>query len=200
MKVYSTLHELCRTDGGIVYRARHRQTGVVYCIKRSVCGSSVVDGCNALNECQALSVLRHTNVVRFYNSWMEAGSLMLQLEYCVGGSLLDCLHEAAAVHSTPSTPLCPDVSDDGDGAAYGMQGSGTRQAAFRGLSDAALTKLLGDVASALDYVHTKWCMAHRNVGLTTILVQLRPRDAHRAYRSEEEMEEARRRCHEVSCL
>ncbi|KAL5966690.1 Wee1-like protein kinase 1-B [Taenia solium] len=207
VRVYSTLHELCRTGGGVVYKARHRLTGAVYCIKRSVCRSCAEgDVCNAMNECQALSVLRHEKVVRFYNSWLESGSVMVQMEYCVGGSLFDCLHEITPMHTTPSTPLSPNISHvDGDsvgagGAAYRVLCGGTRQTALRGLSDAALTKLLGDVASALDYMHTKWCMAHRSVGLRTILVQLRPRAAHRAFGSKEAMKEARVRCHELLVL
>ncbi|VDM22764.1 unnamed protein product, partial [Hydatigera taeniaeformis] len=169
LKVYSAIDELCRTRKSIIYKARHRLTGVTYCIKRSVHGSSLKDCCeeslsNALNECQALSVLRHRNVVRFYNSWFEAGAVLMQLEYCVGGSLSDCLRT-------------------------------TRDSGV--LSGTAIGKLLSDVAGALNYMHTKWCMAHRNVGLGTILVQLKPQVAsHLAFKSDEEAEEARTCCHQ----
>ncbi|KAL5112658.1 Wee1-like protein kinase 1-B [Taenia crassiceps] len=201
VKAYSTLHELCRTDSAVVYSARHRQTGVVYCIKRSLRRPCAVDRCddavqNALNECQALSVLRHTNIVRFHNSWIESGSVMLQMEYCLGGSLHDCLHGRATTHTAPLNPLCPGFGDGG-AAAYQEREGDTRRTAIHGLPVTALTKLLGDVASALEYMHTKWYMAHRNVGMRTILVQLKPHAVYRAYRSEEEMEDARRQCHEL---
>ncbi|KAH9283617.1 Wee1-like protein kinase [Echinococcus granulosus] len=200
VKLYSVIRELCRTNDGIIYKARHRLTGVVYCIKRSVRRSSVGRSedslSNALNESQALSVLRHTNIVRFYNSWVEAGSLLTQLEYCLGGSLFDCLNEVALTHNAPSVALNAD-SDDDASAGYQVQGFNSHRSALSSPSAATLTKLLSDIARALDYLHTKWCMAHKKVGLKTILVQLKPQAARKAYRSDEKMNDARRRCCEL---
>lgn len=198
------MDELCRTNDAIIYKARHRLTGVVYCIKRLVrlsssMGRSKDSLLNALNESQALSALRHTNIVRYYNSWIESGSLFLQLEYCLGGSLLDCLQEVALIHTATSASLSADGDDSGSGECR-MRALDFRQPASRVISDAVLTKLLSDIANALNYIHTKWCMAHKNVGLRTILVQLKPQTVCKALRSDKEMEKARERCHRVSSL
>lgn len=153
----------------------------------------------ALNESQALSMLRHTNIVRFYNSWIESGSLVLQLEYCLGGSLLECLHEVALTHTAKSAPLNADGDASGSGE-YRMRDLDFRRPALSVASEVALTKLLSDIANALNYMHTKWRMAHKNVGVRTILVQLKPQAAYKAFSSDGEMEKAQRRCHEVSAL
>ncbi|KAL5110977.1 Wee1-like protein kinase 1-B [Taenia crassiceps] len=201
VKLYTSIHELCRTDNNIIYKARHRLTGVVYCIKRSVHPSSLMDRCkdslvNALNESQALSVLRHTNIVQFHNSWIEAGSLISQFEYCLGGSLLDCLHEVALLPTATAAALAAD-EDGGGSCEYPMRDLNLRQPSSGVFSDASLVKLLSDIASALKYIHTEWRMVHNNVGLRSILVQLRPQAAYKALRSEESVERARRRCHEL---
>ncbi|VDK27224.1 unnamed protein product [Taenia asiatica] len=43
-------------------------------------------------------------------------------------------------------------------------------------------------------------MAHKNVGLRTILVQLKPQTVCKALRSDKEMEKARERCHRLLLL
>ena len=43
---------------------------------------------------------------------------------------------------------------------------------LRHLHVATLTKVLRDIANALDYMHSERCMAHGNVGLSTTMIQL----------------------------
>ena len=37
------------------------------------------------------ALMKHKHVVRYYNSWVEAGRVFIQNEYCEGGSLADVL-------------------------------------------------------------------------------------------------------------
>ncbi|XP_027207500.2 wee1-like protein kinase 2 [Penaeus vannamei] len=78
---------------GSVYKCRHRLDGCVYAIKKSlkpVAGS--VNGRIALNEVYAHAVLgRHPHVVRYYSAWAENDHMIIQNEYCNGGSLADII-------------------------------------------------------------------------------------------------------------
>ena len=163
IKSYTSFTRVSDSDNLVVYKARHRLTGVVYCIERSkrlseVPGDGKKSLLMALNASQALSVLKHANIVRFYNSWIEAGSLLTKLEYCIGGSLLDYLG-----------------GDNGGECEGGEGGEVVPQCCgwnLRHLHEATLTKVLRDIANALDYMHSERCMAHGNVGLSTTMIQL----------------------------
>lgn len=76
---------------GGVYKCRHRLDGCVYAIKKSlkpVAGS--INERIALNEVYAHAVLgKHPHVVRYYSAWAENDHMIIQNEYCNGGSLAD---------------------------------------------------------------------------------------------------------------
>ncbi|XP_068223595.1 wee1-like protein kinase 2 [Palaemon carinicauda] len=76
---------------GGVYKCRHRLDGCIYAIKKSlkpVAGS--VNERIALNEVYAHAVLgKHPHVVRYYSAWAENDHMIIQNEYCNGGSLAD---------------------------------------------------------------------------------------------------------------
>lgn len=76
---------------GGVYKCRHRLDGCVYAIKKSlkpVAGS--INERIALNEVYAHAVLgKHPHVVRYYSAWAENNHMIIQNEYCNGGSLAD---------------------------------------------------------------------------------------------------------------
>lgn len=80
---------------GGVYKCRHRLDGCVYAIKKSlkpVAGS--VNERIALNEVYAHAVLgKHPHVVRYYSAWAENDHMIIQNEYCNGGSLMDMIEE-----------------------------------------------------------------------------------------------------------
>lgn len=80
---------------GGVYKCRHRLDGCVYAIKKSlkpVAGS--VNERIALNEVYAHAVLgKHPHVVRYYSAWAENDHMIIQNEYCNGGSLMDMVEE-----------------------------------------------------------------------------------------------------------
>ncbi|ENN71650.1 hypothetical protein HUJ04_000937 [Dendroctonus ponderosae] len=76
---------------GSVFKCVNRLDGCVYAIKKStkpVAGS--VSEKTALNEVYAHAVLgKHQHVVRYYSAWAEDNHMIIQNEFCNGGSLAD---------------------------------------------------------------------------------------------------------------
>ncbi|XP_049630820.1 wee1-like protein kinase 2 [Suncus etruscus] len=80
---------------GTVYKCIKRLDGCIYAIKRST--ESCLGPLNenlALREVYAHAVLgHHPHVVRYYSSWIEDGHMIIQNEYCNGGSLQAAITE-----------------------------------------------------------------------------------------------------------
>lgn len=80
---------------GLAYQCLNRLDGCIYAIKRSikpVAGSSFEK--TSLNEVYAHAVLgKHDNVVRYYSAWAENNHMLIQNEYCNGGSLQTLLQK-----------------------------------------------------------------------------------------------------------
>lgn len=70
------------------------------------CNVFVCNRKNALNEVYAHAVLgKHGNVVRYYSAWSENAHMLIQNEYCNGGSLQALLKDRCLVESELRTLL-----------------------------------------------------------------------------------------------
>lgn len=115
---------------GSVYKCINRLDGCVYAVKKStrpVAGS--VFEKTALNEVYAHAVLgKHQHVVRYYSAWAENNHMIIQNEYCNGGSLADL------IENNKNRPQ-PDPL-------------------FGGMSEPELRQLLLHITEGLRYIHS----------------------------------------------
>ncbi|XP_053675785.1 wee1-like protein kinase [Anopheles nili] len=106
-KEFIQLSLLGTGEFGHVYQCLNRLDGCIYAIKKSirpVAGSSFEK--TALNEVYAHAVLgKHDNVVRYYSAWAENNHMLIQNEYCNGGSLQTVLQERCLKESELRTLL-----------------------------------------------------------------------------------------------
>ncbi|NP_001090976.2 wee1-like protein kinase 2 [Sus scrofa] len=96
---------------GTVYKCIKRLDGCVYAIKRSTKPVSGLSDENlAMHEVYAHSVLgHHPHVVRYYSSWAEDDHMMIQNEYCNGGSLQAAISENAKSGNHFQEPKLKDI-------------------------------------------------------------------------------------------
>jgi serine/threonine-protein kinase len=89
---YTTLRELGRGAMGIVYQARHNQTGKLVALKlivpETAAARSAVD--RFLREMSVLSQLKHPNIVEWLEQGMTRGQFWFAMEY-VNGTNLEAL-------------------------------------------------------------------------------------------------------------
>ncbi|DAA30207.1 wee1-like protein kinase 2 [Bos taurus] len=92
-------------DFGTVYKCIKRLDGCVYAIKRSTKPlGGLSDETLAMHEVYAHAVLgQHPHVVRYYSAWAEDDYMIIQNEYCNGGSL-----QAAVTENTKSGSHFPE--------------------------------------------------------------------------------------------
>uniref|UniRef100_A0A8C0ZR29 Wee1-like protein kinase n=1 Tax=Castor canadensis TaxID=51338 RepID=A0A8C0ZR29_CASCN len=94
---------------GTVYKCIKRLDGCVYAIKRSTF-SGLSNENLALHEVYAHAVLgHHPHVVRYYSSWTEDDHVIIQNEYCNGGSLQASISENAKSGNHFQEPKLKDI-------------------------------------------------------------------------------------------
>ncbi len=94
---YTTLRELGRGAMGVVYQARHNQTGQMVALKlimpETATTRAAID--RFLREMSVISQLRHPNIVEWYEQGMTRGQFWFAMEY-VAGANLESLAKAEA--------------------------------------------------------------------------------------------------------
>lgn len=98
---------------GRVTRCVNRLDGCEYALKRSlrpVAGSAGER--SALNEVYAHAVLgKHPHVVRYYSAWAEDDHMIIQNEYCDGGSLQGLIAEKGHLEESELLVLMAHIAD-----------------------------------------------------------------------------------------
>ncbi|XP_052028438.1 wee1-like protein kinase 2 [Apodemus sylvaticus] len=95
---------------GTVYKCIKRLDGCIYAIKRSAKSFSGLSNDLDLHEVYAHAVLgHHPHVVRYYSSWIEDDHVVIQNEYCNGGSLQAAISENAASNNHFQEPKLKDI-------------------------------------------------------------------------------------------
>ena len=86
---YTTLRELGRGAMGVVYQARHNQTGQMVALKlimpETATTRTAID--RFLREMSVISQLRHPNIVEWYEQGMTRGQFWFAMEYVAGTNL-----------------------------------------------------------------------------------------------------------------
>ena len=93
-RYHEEFHEVCKLGSGEfgdVFKCINRLDGCTYAIKRSkkpIAGSALE--ISAWKEVCAHAVLvKHNHIVQYYSAWAEADRMLIQNEYCNGGSLAE---------------------------------------------------------------------------------------------------------------
>ena len=93
-RYHEEFHEVCKLGSGEfgdVFKCINRLDGCTYAIKRSkrpIAGSALE--ISAWKEVCAHAVLvKHKYIVQYYSAWAEADRMLIQNEYCNGGSLAE---------------------------------------------------------------------------------------------------------------
>ena len=92
--------ELGRGSYGVVFKARSRHDGGIYVLKQVPMSNAKVER-EAMKEVQMLKQLAHTNIIKYYGSFVEKANLYIVMEYAEGGDL----HQLVMEHKHKRRPF-----------------------------------------------------------------------------------------------
>ncbi|WP_218780478.1 protein kinase [Rhodococcus sp. NCIMB 12038] len=92
---YDLVQELGRGGQGIVFLARHKQTGELTAVKVLLAQVAASPHARAqfLREMSSVASLRHPNIVAFREAGESGGQFFFTCDYCDGGSVADLVRE-----------------------------------------------------------------------------------------------------------
>lgn len=108
-RYHEEFHEVCKLGSGEfgdVFKCINRLDGCTYAIKRSkkpIAGSA--SEVSAWKEVCAHAVLvKHNHIVQYYSAWAEADRMLIQNEYCNGGSLAEFIESLKMNNNSATDP------------------------------------------------------------------------------------------------
>ena len=154
-RYHEEFHEVCKLGSGEfgdVFKCINRLDGCTYAIKRSkkpIAGSALEIA--AWKEVCAHAVLvKHNNIVQYYSAWAEADRMLIQNEYCNGGSLAEFMESlrltnltSSSSNSNSTSPISTDSSSSNDAVVRPTT-----------MNEYDLKILLLHVAKGLAYMHS----------------------------------------------
>lgn len=137
---------------GDVFKCINRLDGCTYAIKRSkqaIAGSAME--ISAWKEVCAHAVLvKHSHIVQYYSAWAEQDRMLIQNEYCNGGSLAEFLDSLKLSNMQMSAALSP-VSASSTSSSSSSSAAATQPTM---MNETDLKTLLLHVAKGLSYMHS----------------------------------------------
>jgi wee1-like protein kinase len=174
-RYHEEFHEVCKLGSGEfgdVFKCINRLDGCTYAIKRSkkpIAGSALEVA--AWKEVCAHAVLvKHNHIVQYYSAWAEADRMLIQNEYCNGGSLAEFIESLKMNNMncgvTSSSPL----------SSNNMQSTSDSSNLLM-MNEADLKILLMHIAKGLAYMHSL-NLVHLDIKPGNIFICRTPRRHH----------------------
>lgn len=118
-RYHEEFHEVCKLGSGEfgdVFKCINRLDGCTYAIKRSkkpIAGSALEIA--AWKEVCAHAVLvKHNHIVQYYSAWAEADRMLIQNEYCNGGSLAEFIEQLKSANNADKSALSSSMFSEYD--------------------------------------------------------------------------------------
>jgi len=193
-RYHEEFHEVCKLGSGEfgdVFKCINRLDGCTYAIKRSkkpIAGSALEVA--AWKEVCAHAVLvKHNHIVQYYSAWAEADRMLIQNEYCNGGSLAEFIeslkmnNNCALFSTSPSSQNNSNNSNDvtfTNGCE--MMHTNSSQSPSQNpnilmMSESDLKVLLLHIAKGLAYMHSL-NLVHLDIKPGNIFICRSPRRHH----------------------
>ncbi len=96
MANFEVLTKLGKGSFGVVYKVRRKKDNKIYVLKQIAIGNmSKRFRQDAINEVSILARLKHTHIVKYYDSFITSSHLNIIMEYCENGDLNQTIKRTA---------------------------------------------------------------------------------------------------------